>query len=139
LSITVAMSFALAASTFCPLLLLGIWWQRLTWKGALAGMVVGGGLVVVALVVNIVHNVTGTTAQWYTLQPALFTVPAALLTTILASLATNAGVRGDVGAVMPRMHAYDALGIGQGRADARFARGDEDELLRRGRHRRPTR
>ena len=147
LSITVAMSFALAASTFCPLLLLGIWWQRLTWKGAVAGMLVGGGLVVLALVVNIVHNLTGTSAQWYTLQPALFTVPAAFLTTILVSKATRADVPADVGAVMLRMHAPDAFGLGRDRADARFGkaeqaeqaeRDEQDERLRRGRHRRPA-
>ena len=37
-SLSVGLSFALAASTFCPVLLLGIWWRRLTWVGAAAGM-----------------------------------------------------------------------------------------------------
>ena len=30
ISVLVGWAFALAASTFCPLLLLGIWWPRLT-------------------------------------------------------------------------------------------------------------
>ena len=31
-----------AASTFCPLIVLGIWWRRLTDVGAIAGMLTGG-------------------------------------------------------------------------------------------------
>src|SRR5918994_7164103 len=41
ISVLVGWAFALAASTFCPLLLLGIWWERLTARGAAAGLVVG--------------------------------------------------------------------------------------------------
>ena len=39
---TVGLAFAVAASTFCPLLLLGIWWRGLTAVGAVAGLLVGG-------------------------------------------------------------------------------------------------
>ncbi len=42
LSRTVGLVFAVAASTLCPLLVLGIWWRGLTAVGAAAGMVVGG-------------------------------------------------------------------------------------------------
>ena len=42
LSRTVGLVFAVAASTLCPLLVLGIWWRGLTAVGAGAGMVVGG-------------------------------------------------------------------------------------------------
>ena len=41
ISVLVGWAFALAASTFCPLLLLGIWWERLTARGAACGLVVG--------------------------------------------------------------------------------------------------
>ena len=34
-------NFAVAASTLCPLLVLGIWWKRATSEGALAGMLAG--------------------------------------------------------------------------------------------------
>ena len=37
----VGLAFAVAASTFCPLLVLGIWWRRLTDVGAVAGLLVG--------------------------------------------------------------------------------------------------
>ena len=34
----VGLAFAVAASTFCPLLVLGIWWRGLTPAGAVAGL-----------------------------------------------------------------------------------------------------
>ena len=39
----VGLAFAVAASSFCPLLVLGIWWRGLTDLGAAAGILVGGG------------------------------------------------------------------------------------------------
>ena len=50
ISRVVGMAFAVAASTFCPLLVLGIWWRGLTTAGAIAGLIVGGGLSLGALV-----------------------------------------------------------------------------------------
>ena len=38
----VGLAFAVAASTFCPLLVLGIWWRGLTPAGAVAGLLAGG-------------------------------------------------------------------------------------------------
>ena len=38
----VELAFAVAASTFCPLLLLGIWWRGLTARGAIAGSSAAG-------------------------------------------------------------------------------------------------
>ncbi|MBO0730850.1 MAG: cation acetate symporter, partial [Acidimicrobiaceae bacterium] len=43
INVLVGWAFAIAASSFCPLLILGIWWPRLTWVGGLAGLIVGGG------------------------------------------------------------------------------------------------
>ena len=39
---TVGLAFAVTASTFAPLLMLGIWWRGLTPVGAVAGLLVGG-------------------------------------------------------------------------------------------------
>jgi cation/acetate symporter len=44
-----APAFSLAASTLLPALVLGIWWERTTREGALAGMLVGLGLCLVYL------------------------------------------------------------------------------------------
>lgn len=135
LSISVGMSFALAASTFFPLLVLGIWWRKLTWPGALAGMIVGGGLVLAALVVNIVSGYSGDWAPWFADQPALITVPAAFLTTYLVSKATSYGVPEDVNGVMLRMHAPDPLGFMRDRAIARFGQAEDKARSASGRHR----
>lgn len=135
LSLSVGMSFALAASTFCPMLVLGIWWRRLTWPGALAGMIVGGGMVVGALVYNVVVGLGGEKAPWYTLQPALFSVTAAFAVTIGVSLATAHRIPADVNRVMLRLHAPDRLGFMRDRAVARFGQAEERVRLGKGRHR----
>ncbi|TKG73416.1 sodium/solute symporter [Prauserella endophytica] len=135
LSLTVGMSFALAASTFCPLLVLGIWWRKLTWLGAMAGMCVGGGLVLTAVVLGAISERTGGWAPWFIHQPALFTVPAAFLFTIVVSLGTARRVPDDVNAVMLRLHAPDPLGFMRDRAVARFGRAEERVRTGRGRHR----
>ncbi|MFD2418115.1 sodium/solute symporter [Amycolatopsis pigmentata] len=135
LSLSVGLSFALAASTFAPLLVLGVWWRGLTWPGAVAGMVVGGGLVLASLAANIISGYTRNTMPWFVVQPGLITVPAAFVVTILGSLATRAGRPADVNAVMLRLHAPDPLGFMRDRAVARFGQVEEKARTRRGRHR----
>ncbi|PXY37548.1 cation acetate symporter [Prauserella flavalba] len=135
LSLTVGMSFALAASTFCPLLVLGIWWRKLTWLGAMAGMSVGGGLVLTAVVLGAISARTGGWAPWFIEQPALITVPAAFLFTIVVSLGTARRVPDDVNAVMLRLHAPDPLGFMRDRAVARFGKAEERVRTGKGRHR----
>src|SRR5699024_5632516 len=83
LILSVGLAFALAASTCCPVLILGIWWRKFTWPGAMAGMGVGGVLVLVAMVINLASVHTGEWAPWFIEQPALLTVPIAFLTTIV--------------------------------------------------------
>ncbi|GAB3576035.1 cation acetate symporter [Amycolatopsis endophytica] len=135
LSLSVGMSFALAASTFSPLLLLGVWWRGLTWPGAMAGMIIGGVLVLAALVAGLLSRFTGDWAPWFTDQPALVTVPVAFAVTVLVSLATPNGRPADVNAVMLRLHAPDRLGFMRDRAVARFGQAEERARMGRGRHR----
>ncbi|MCT2586601.1 sodium/solute symporter [Actinophytocola gossypii] len=135
ISLSVGMSFTLAASTFCPVLLLGVWWRKLTSVGAAAGMVVGGGLVLAALVLNAVSGFTGNWAPALLLQPALVTVPVAFLTVILVSRATQSKVPADVNQMRLRMHAPDGLGFIRDRAVARFGSAEERARLADGRHR----
>jgi Na+(H+)/acetate symporter ActP len=135
ISLSVGMSFALAASTFCPVLLLGVWWRKLTWVGAAAGMLVGGGLVLASLVINTVSGFTGGWAWSVFAQPALITVPVAFATVVLASLATQNKVPADVAQIRLRMHAPDGLGFIRDRAVARFGTAEERARLADGRHR----
>ncbi len=135
ISLSVGMSFALAASTFCPVLLLGVWWRKLTWVGAAAGMVVGGGLVLAALVVHTVSGLTGNWAPSVFGQPALITVPVAFLTVVLVSKATQNRLPPDVAQMRLRMHAPDNLGFIRDRAVASFGTAEERSRLADGRHR----
>ena len=82
----VGLAFAFAASTFCPLLVLGIWWRRLTDVGAVAGMLVGGGLSGAAVVLTLVDGTRTGWAGALISQPAAWTVPVAFATMIGASL-----------------------------------------------------
>ena len=50
LTLLVGWAFAIAASSFCPLMVLGIWWRRLTRIGAMAGILIGGGSCLAAIV-----------------------------------------------------------------------------------------
>jgi cation/acetate symporter len=82
----VTSGFAVAASTFCPLLVLGIWWARLTALGAVVGMLVG--LVASAGVIGASFFVTAPPGLPAILlgQPALWSVPLAFVTMVLVSL-----------------------------------------------------
>jgi Na+(H+)/acetate symporter ActP len=134
-SLTVAMSFALAASTFCPMLVLGIWWRGLTWVGAICGLVVGGGLVIGAQVVNVASTYTGHWAPSVAAQPALVTVPIAFITMIAVSKGTRRRRPLDVNQILLRLHAPDPLGFIQDRDVARFGTVEEKTRLADARHR----
>jgi hypothetical protein len=76
----VELTFAVAASTFCPMLLLGIWWRGLTAPGAVAGLVVGGGLSMGAVVSTTFGIATDGWVGVVLTQPAAVSVPAAFAT-----------------------------------------------------------
>jgi Na+(H+)/acetate symporter ActP len=121
-SITVPLVFALAASTFCPLLVLGIWWRGLTSTGAISGMLVGGtisSISVLASLLAVLPNVTAIGNLLY--RPALISVPAAFLTMWLVSRLTRAQVPPEVDATLLRMHAPERLGLGDDRLARRPA------------------
>jgi Na+(H+)/acetate symporter ActP len=109
--LTVPLVFAVAASTFCPLLVLGIWWRGLTARGAVAGVLVGGGLssaaVVVTMVVDLPPGVLGVLLH----RPAAVTVPAAFLTMVVVSRLTRDDVPDEVDRTMLRLHAPERLGL----------------------------
>jgi cation/acetate symporter len=110
----VGLAFAVAASTFCPLIVLGIWWRRLTDVGAIAGLVVGGGLSGGAVVDTLLDNAhTGWTAALLA-QPAAWTVPLAFATMIFVSLATQRRVAPNVGRTMVRLHTPEAVELDRG-------------------------
>ncbi|GAA4611374.1 cation acetate symporter [Saccharopolyspora hordei] len=129
---SVGLAFAMAASTFCPVLVLGIWWRGLTAAGAASGMVVGGGMVLTASVLTCFVDRADT--WWATLvwQPALVTVPTAFAVVYVVSRATSARVPAGVGRVMLRLHAPDRLGL----LDDRLVAGSAEPPETGGRHHR---
>ncbi|AFM18695.1 putative symporter [Mycolicibacterium chubuense NBB4] len=116
LSRSVGLAFAVAASTLCPLLVLGIWWRGLTALGAACGLVVGGLLSGVAVTVAVAGGVDDDAAGgWPAVligYPAAVSVPLAFATMIVVSRLTRAAVPADVAQTFARMHVPEHLGMG---------------------------
>ncbi|BBZ32236.1 sodium/solute symporter [Mycolicibacterium confluentis] len=116
LSRNVGLVFAVAASTLCPLLVLGIWWRGLTAAGAIAGLATGGLLsgTAVALTVTGVID-TDLFSGWPAAivgYPAAVTVPIAFVTTVVVSRLTAGSAPRDVARIFARMHVPERLGMG---------------------------
>ncbi|WP_088287174.1 cation acetate symporter [Kineosporia sp. A_224] len=122
---TVGLAFAVAASTFCPLLVLGIWWRGLTKAGAVAGLVVGGSLASGAVLWTIVFGARFTDAATSVgsspgllgallAQPAAWTVPTAFAVMVGVSLLTRRTVPKSVGRTMVRLHTPERLVLDRG-------------------------
>jgi Na+(H+)/acetate symporter ActP len=111
ISILVGWAFALAASTFCPLFVLGIWWPRLTARGAALGMVAGGAVAIGAITAGVIVGAQALTGPLDSIltQPAIVSVPLAFAAMIVGSLATAAPA--DIGAQMLALHAPEGLGL----------------------------
>ncbi|OCB11488.1 cation acetate symporter [Mycolicibacterium porcinum] len=120
LSRSVGLAFAVAASTLCPLLVLGIWWRGLTVVGAVCGLVVGGcvcgGAVLVAITGGVDDAVLGGWPAVMVGYPAAVSVPIAFLTMIAVSLFTKPTP--GVAQIFARMHVPERLGLGVERVPA---------------------
>lgn len=120
LSRSVGLAFAVAASTLCPLLVLGIWWRGLTVVGAACGLVVGGclcaGAVLVAISGGVNDDVLGGWPAVMIGYPAAVSVPIAFLTMIVVSLFTRPTP--GVAQIFARMHVPERLGLGVERVPA---------------------
>ncbi|WP_298402576.1 sodium:solute symporter family protein [Janthinobacterium sp.] len=98
----VGVAFSLAASTLFPPLVLGVFWQRANYQGALAGMLAGFGVCLYYML----HTSTmlgGTPdGQWLHIAPisaGIFGVPAGLAAAIVVSWLTPAPGRRSMGLV----------------------------------------
>ena len=100
----ITLAFAVAASSLCPLLVLGVWWSRLTPAGAVAGVVAGGGPASAAGLARILGGPRGGWLGMLIEQPALVTVPLGFATMIGVSLLTRATVPAHTTRAMARMH-----------------------------------
>ncbi|MEV0637606.1 cation acetate symporter [Streptomyces sp. NPDC050619] len=105
----VGLAFAVSASSFCPLLVLGIWWRRLTPPGAATGMLVGGGSAFVAVAVTMADVPSTGPLHALLAWPALWSVPLGFLTMVLVSLATAGRVPAGTAAILARFHLPEEL------------------------------
>jgi len=110
----VELAFAVAASTFCPLLLLGIWWRGLTAAGALAGLVVGGGTSLAAVLTVMLGGEPDGAFGAVVAQPALCTVPLSFLTMVVVSVLSADRLPAHVARTMVRLHAPEAIDLDRG-------------------------
>ena len=109
LNLLVGWAFAIAASTFCPLLVLGIWWRRLSRDGCLAGLIVGGLTSAAAISATMLGaGRTGWPAVLLGL-PAIWTVPTSFLVMIVVSLLTPGSIPDDVAGKMLVLHLPEGL------------------------------
>ncbi len=108
---TVGLAFAVAASTFCPLLVLGVWWRGLTPAGALAGLGVGGLTSSTAVVATMLGLPGDGLESALLQQPAAWTVPIAFAVMVGVSLATRSTVPAGVGRQMVRLHAPEGVAV----------------------------
>jgi cation/acetate symporter len=105
---SVGLVFAFTASTLAPMLILGIWWRGLTARGAVAGMLTGAVLSGAAILGG------GALAAWapgirpFLEQPAAWTVPLAVLVTVLVSRADRRGAPRGADAFLTRLHVPEA-------------------------------
>ncbi len=116
-------AFAIAASSYFPLLFMSVWWRGMTMKGAATGML-GGGLCALACTGTIILGDIGKinlTAFWVQHplarilieQPAIWTMPLAIGLMVVVSKATAAQVPGDIRMKMLVLHAPEDLGLKQ--------------------------
>jgi len=115
LAAVVSLAFALAAATFCPLLVLGIWWPRLTWIGALAGLLTGGALAVLAVLATIVSPPRSGWAGALLAEPAAWTVPVTFAVMVGGSLLTPRHRPAGLLRTLVRLHAPEGAALDRGR------------------------
>jgi Na+(H+)/acetate symporter ActP len=110
ISVLVGWAFALAASTFCPMLLLGIWWRGLTARGAIAGILAGGSIASAGIVTTLITGQLDGVVGALLAQPAVVSVPVAFATMGLVSARDRERPR-DVDVQMLALHAPEELGL----------------------------
>src|SRR5438093_2943125 len=105
----VGWAFAIAATSYFPLLFLSTWWRNITMEGAATGMLIGGTFSLVAIASTMFADQAlwaKALAGWYAVhplerilaeQPAIWALPLALVLMIVVSKLTRQDVPADVG------------------------------------------
>ena len=121
----VGWAFAIAATSYFPLLFLSTWWRGITMKGAATGMLAGGALSLATVVSTMIADQAKwaqALAGWYRVhplarilaeQPAVWALPLALILMIIISKLTSKEVPADIRMKMLVLHAPEKLGLKQ--------------------------
>lgn len=104
---SVGLVFVFAASSLSPVILLGVWWTRLTARGAIAGMIAGGLACALSLLVHAAVGGVGVAAPLLE-QPAAWTIPLATTVTVVVSLGDRRGAPLRAERFLARLHAPEA-------------------------------
>lgn len=107
----VGLAFAVSASSFCPLLVLGIWWRGLTPPGAVAGLVTGGGAALSAVLATRAGLAPAGWTHALLAWPAAWSVPLGFLTMVAVSLATRSRIPGGTAATLARLHLPEDVAV----------------------------
>ncbi|MFD9455073.1 cation acetate symporter [Streptomyces sp. NPDC059985] len=110
----VGLAFAVSASSFCPLLVLGIWWRGLTPPGAVAGLLTGGGAALGAVLATRVGLAPTGWTHALLAWPAVWSVPLGFLTMVLVSLMTRSRIPAGTAASLARLHLPEAVAVDRG-------------------------
>ncbi len=116
-------AFAIAASSYFPLLFMSVWWRGMTMTGAATGML-GGGLAALACTGTIILGDIGKVnlADFWSYhpllrilaeQPAIWTMPLSIILMVVVSKATAPSVPADIRMKMLVLHAPEQLGLKQ--------------------------
>ncbi|HYO84988.1 MAG TPA: cation acetate symporter [Dermatophilaceae bacterium] len=111
LATTVGMAFSVTASTFCPLLVLGVWWRDLSVPGITAGMLTGAVSTGVAVIVTVLGLAPQGWGRTLLAQPAAWSVPLAFCVTVVVSLATPGRIPVGTLRTMIRLHTPESAGL----------------------------
>jgi Na+(H+)/acetate symporter ActP len=139
----VGQAFAIAASSYFPLLFMSVWWERMTMKGAATGMLAGGLLALIGISLTSYTTFVVTMAGKYNPanmpswlqglksnsleafwaahplmrilceQPAIWAVPLAITLMVVVSKLTSREVPADIRMKMLVLHAPEKLGLKQ--------------------------
>jgi cation/acetate symporter len=121
----VGWAFAIAATSYFPLLFLSTWWRGITMKGAATGMLCGGLLSLSTVVSTMLADQAAWAkplADYYTVhpllrilaeQPAIWALPLAIALMFVVSKLTARDIPKDIRMKMLVLHAPEKLGLKQ--------------------------
>lgn len=112
IGVLVGWAFAIAASSFCPTFLLGIWWRGLTARGAATGMIAGAAVASGGIFAGLIAGDVGGALGALLSQPAVVSVPVAFITMIAVSMLDSPDPV-DAEPLMLALHAPEGLGLEQ--------------------------